>query len=241
MALPVFNREQPGCVYYYTPLSVYCLGAVDEAHKYDSTTFKAHLHAHVWHQGVAKKGASNVASLVMKTLGHREILKEGEIGGELCCIFNNCTGQNKNNTMLKLKVYLTEMKYFKRVKFIFLIKGHTKNAADRLFNLLKWYYRMDNAFTMAQLIQLLDKTNQATIHEAKEDDMKDWESFLDLFYSDFSGKIKKNHIFECSYDENRVGSQLQVNLRESNLNIHPVTKHNAIKRNFLGRNDFSKG
>ena len=50
---------------------------------------------------------------------------------------------------------------------------------------------MDNAFTMAQLIKLLGKTNQATIHEAKEDDMKDWESFLDLFYSDFSGKIKK--------------------------------------------------
>ena len=46
----------------------------------------------------------------------------------------NSPGQNKNNTVLKLAMWLKEMHYFKRVRFVFLIVGHTKNACDRLFN-----------------------------------------------------------------------------------------------------------
>ena len=34
---------------------------------------------------------------------------------------------------------------------------------------------------------------------------------------------------------------MQVDLRKSNLDIHPVTKHNAIKRNFLGRSEYARG
>ena len=52
-------------------------------------------------------------------------------------IFDNCTGQNKNNTVLKLLVYLTEMGYYSKVTFVFLKVGHTKNPGDCLFNLFK--------------------------------------------------------------------------------------------------------
>ncbi len=37
-----------------------------------------------------------------------------EFGKELNIIFDNCFGQNKNNTVLKLVHYLVEMKIFKR-------------------------------------------------------------------------------------------------------------------------------
>ncbi len=32
MELPVYNKEQPGCTYYFSPLSVYNLGVVSHAH-----------------------------------------------------------------------------------------------------------------------------------------------------------------------------------------------------------------
>ncbi len=32
MELPVYNNEQPGCTYYFSPMSVYNLGVVDHAH-----------------------------------------------------------------------------------------------------------------------------------------------------------------------------------------------------------------
>ena len=58
------------------------------------------------------------------------------------------SGQNKNNTVLKLVMWLKEMRYFKRVSFVFLIVGHTKNACDCLFKSLKHEYRKKNIFTM---------------------------------------------------------------------------------------------
>jgi hypothetical protein len=60
--------------------------------------------------------------------------------------FDNCSGQNKNNTVLKLMIWLCEMGYFKCVNFNFLIVGHTKNAADHLFNALQFQYRKENIF-----------------------------------------------------------------------------------------------
>ena len=53
---------------------------------------------------------------------------------------DNCGGQNKNNTVLRMAVFLVEMGYFKEVEVVFLIVRHTKNACDRLFNMLKCVY-----------------------------------------------------------------------------------------------------
>ena len=85
-----------------------------------------HMHVHLFHEGVGKKGANNVASLVVKTLRQLNILRKDSVGGELNIIFDNCWGQNKNNAILKLAAWLTAMNYFKEVNFIFLIVGHTK-------------------------------------------------------------------------------------------------------------------
>ena len=64
MELPSYPKEQPGCTYYYSPLSVYNLGVVNHAHVYNDGRVSANLHAHVYHEGVVKKGATNVTSLM---------------------------------------------------------------------------------------------------------------------------------------------------------------------------------
>ncbi len=75
MELPVYNANQPGCTYYFSPLSVYNLGMVDHAHKCANGKVSEHMHAHVYHEGVGKKGANNVASLVVKTLTRLNLLR----------------------------------------------------------------------------------------------------------------------------------------------------------------------
>mmetsp|Transcript_1593 Transcript_1593/g.3305 ORF Transcript_1593/g.3305 Transcript_1593/m.3305 type:complete len:91 (-) Transcript_1593:413-685(-) len=67
------------------------------------------MDAHVYHEGIGKKGANFVASLFMKTLRERGIIKEGRTGGHLVVSFDNCGGQNKNNTMIMILMYLYEM------------------------------------------------------------------------------------------------------------------------------------
>jgi hypothetical protein len=104
---------------------------------------------------LVKKGGTNVALLIVKTLQDMNILKQSDPGGELNIIFGNFSGQNKNYTVLKLALWLKEMGYFKQVNFVFLIVGHTKNACNCLFNLLKHKYQKRNTFTMDKLIDAL--------------------------------------------------------------------------------------
>jgi hypothetical protein len=136
MELPSYNSEQPSCTYYFSPLTVFNFGVVNQAHAYNDGRVAEHMHAHLYHEGVGKKGANNVASLIIKTLRQLNILCKDSVGGELNIIFDNCLGQNKNNSVLKLAAWLMAMNYFKLVNFTFLIVGHTKNAADCLFNSL---------------------------------------------------------------------------------------------------------
>ena len=122
-------------------------------------------------------------------------MRENESGGELTIIFDNCQGQNKNNTVLELLAYLVKVGYFKQVNFVFLIVGHTKNSADAHFNCLKRMYRKSDIFTFDDLIEKLDQSTKVTVVEAKEKDFNNWDAYLSHFYQDFKRQVKQNHIF----------------------------------------------
>jgi hypothetical protein len=226
MELPVYNKEQPGVTYYFSPLSIYNLGMVNHAHEYANGEVKEHMYAHVYHEGVGKKGANNVASLIVKTLRQLNLLRDDSAGGELNIIFDNCSGQNKNNTVLKLAVWIKAMGYFKSVNFIFLVVGHTKNAADRLFNSLKHEYRKDNIFTMEKLLETLNVSDSVTVVPTAPDDFWDYDGLLNDMYKDISGKVKINHIFSCNSDN---PLSMALDLRKSNLPEHTVDVHNVSK------------
>ena len=55
MEFPFFKEEQAGPTYYLSPPTVNCFGVVNHAHKYPNGEIKAHLHAHVYHEGVRKR------------------------------------------------------------------------------------------------------------------------------------------------------------------------------------------
>ena len=114
-------------------------GMVNHGRRYANEEVGAHLHAHVYHEGVTKKGANDVASLIMTTLKMLNILRNGDPGIKLVIFFDNCWGQNKSNYVLMLLMFLAKAQYFYKVAFVFLVVGHTKNSADHLFNSLKKY------------------------------------------------------------------------------------------------------
>jgi hypothetical protein len=151
-------------------------------------------------------------------------------------IFDNCSGQNKNNTVLKLAMWLKEMHYFKRVNFVFLIVGHTKNACDRLFNSLKHEYRKRNIFTMDELIVALNVSNKITVVPTVASDFLDYNSAFREFYTNLSGLVLNNHIFTCDGDDD----ELIMTVRESDLAEHQIIQHTAVrpKRGFA--NDIDK-
>ncbi len=195
MSLPIFNSQQPGATYYFSPMTVNNLGVVDQAHKYNDGKVGEHMHCHVYTDAVWRKGANNMASLIMKTLRHLNILRDDEHGSELNIVFDNCCGQTKNNTVLRLAAWIAKLGYFLEVNVIFLIVGHTKNAADRLFNSLKVQYQKKNLYTFDQLVEALGKSRTITIHPAVSEDFHDYGDLFDFFYKKLAGQIKQNHIF----------------------------------------------
>ena len=239
MEMPAFNSSQPGETYYFSPLSVYNLGCVDVAHAVEGRA-EEHMYAHVYHTGTAYKGGNSVASLLMKTLRSNGLLREDEAGKELNVIFDNCSGQNKNNMVIRLVPLLVEMGYFERVNFIFLVVGHTKNAADRLFNALKELYRCHNIGTMEKLYPILNNSKKVTVVPAKEEDFFDYGEFLDLFYRDLTGFVKKNHIFSCDIKNCWEDTKMYMDIRQCDLPDASSYRFNINKTRFHRRKEFPK-
>jgi len=189
MELPVYNEEQPGITYYYSVLGMYNLGMVNHAHVYGNGKAIEHMYCRVYHEGVGKKGANNVSSLIVKTLRQLNLLLDDSAGGELNVIFDNCSGQNKNNTVVKLAAWLKAMGFFYTVNSTFLIVGHTKNAADRLFNSLKHEYCKRNILTMEDLVFQLNVSTSVMVIPTSHDDFLDYDTLLKGMYIDLAGKI----------------------------------------------------
>jgi hypothetical protein len=236
MELPYFGHEQPGDTYYFCPLTIYNLGVVDVSHADGD-----HLYCHIYMEGEGKKGGNNVSSLLLKTLRLLNFMQEGgNQGKELNVVFDNCGGQNKNNFVLLLVPYLVEMGYFKSVNFIFLVVGHTKNAADRLFNLLKMIYRRSNVQTFGSLLGVCGKSPHVTPIAVVDGDFQDYSIFLLEFYNTIKD-IREQHIFSCSVQSD--GSiynplkQLLLTVRKSDLDEHVAVSKNCIKKTFPSMND----
>ena len=68
MEILVFNDKQQGPTYYFSPVVVYNLGVVHHAHMYNNGTIGKHIYAYVYNEALGKKGANNVASLIVKML-----------------------------------------------------------------------------------------------------------------------------------------------------------------------------
>ena len=137
--IPSFLKDQPGAVYFFVPLNVYCLGIID------CNSIKDYFYAYMYLEAEGGRSGNEVVTLIMKYLSDKGY-SDGTTQFNLFIIMDNCSNQNKNNYVLHLPTYLTMNKKFEKVQIIFLIAGHTKNTADRLFNLMRLDYRKEMSF-----------------------------------------------------------------------------------------------
>lgn len=188
LGLPHFGTEQPGDIYYFSPLSVFIFGITDV-----SCTPEV-LHACGYTEDQGLKGGNNVASLIMHTLQHLGWLRGG--GKKLSIVMDNCAGQNKNNSVLRLALLLVELQFFKTVEFIFYVRGHTKNVCDRMFNLLKKRFTPAQVYSVDQLILLLNAEHNVNYNQVTSDVFYNYSTLLSMFYKNMeAGTVKKYHQF----------------------------------------------
>jgi hypothetical protein len=137
---------------------------------------------------------------------------------------DNCGGQNKNRYVLHLATLFVELDYYLQVNIIFLVAGHTKNAADRLFNLLKQVYRKQQVYSMEQMVSILDSNEYVSCTKVGVDDFCNYGEFEDSVYkhspltgntknTNFSTRVAKRRVY-CMQKSNTSEEAHRMDLRK---------------------------
>ena len=93
-------------------------------------------------------------------------------------------------------MWLVEIKLFPRVRLFFLVKRHTKNAADRMFNLLKMNYHKKDIYTYEQLHATLDMNQYVDVFKMRSCNFHDHRRWQDTVYKNpAGGEFKRTHVF----------------------------------------------
>ena len=90
--------------------------------------------------------------------------------------------------------YLVKLRVCRIARAIFLVKGHTKNGCDRMFNLMKYDYRKVNCYTPTELLELVNRHPQVHAVAMKEEEFLNWDALENKMIAKMDS-VKKNHIF----------------------------------------------
>lgn len=113
---------------------------------------------------------------------------------------DNCSGQNKNHTLVRMMMSLCETKKFDDIELRYPVRGHSFMPNDRDFGIIRRKLRKEERYyTIDEVIDLIKtsskKSNKFSIVEMKFDDFVDHASWWPDFY-------KKTCLSNDSYGKN---------------------------------------
>eukprot|EP00835_Amoeboradix_gromovi_P006005 NODE_636_length_5742_cov_0.129364.p1 type:complete len:572 gc:universal NODE_636_length_5742_cov_0.129364:942-2657(+) len=182
LSLPQLH-DQPSDLYFMSLLNINLFGIHNETHHRQMN--------YIYREDQGKKASNNVATLLLDYIYC--LPKEQRLN--LILHADNCVGQNKNNTILKLLSWLCLLGKCNTIEFKFMMKGHTKFSPDSCFGHIKKKFARENVYTLNQLKSVVETssvTNECKIFPGHR--FKDYRSKLDLIFEDISG-IAKYHVF----------------------------------------------
>eukprot|EP00835_Amoeboradix_gromovi_P005377 NODE_499_length_7667_cov_0.356897.p3 type:complete len:223 gc:universal NODE_499_length_7667_cov_0.356897:441-1109(+) len=146
---------------------------------------------YVYREDQGRKASNNVATLLLDYIYC--LPKEQRMN--LILHADNCVGQNKNNTIIKLLSWTCLLRKCNTIEFKFMMKGHTKFSPDSGFGHIKKKFARENIFNLDQIKSIIETssvTNECKTFPSHR--FKDYRTKLDLVFADISG-IAKYHMF----------------------------------------------
>ncbi|EGZ25716.1 hypothetical protein PHYSODRAFT_247836 [Phytophthora sojae] len=145
----------PSQWYFCSLLSVSCFGIYYE-------NDGAHTN-YIYDENTSSKGSDQINSMLAHFI-ETKLVPSGKT--KLTVYTDNCSGQNKNNYVIKFLLTLVDMGIFEHVDFKFFVKGHTKNSCDRAFGHIRKHLASAECWTMQHVIDAVDaaSANSVTVH-----------------------------------------------------------------------------
>lgn len=182
-------------IFYYRQLTVntFCV--------YNMKTGRAQFY--LYHEGVAKKGPNEVASFLIDYI--KDYVPQSV--QELHIFSDNCPGQNKNHTLARVLLALTDSGRFKKIKQFFPLRGHSYLPCDRKFSVIKRPIRKcERIYTPYELCSLICGASnvQNTVKMVETSDIIDYKNWWSAFY-------KKNvHAIETTGSDYKNRQQFNI-------------------------------
>ena len=195
------SPQSVGKGYFLANRKIELFGIVNEGERVQHTYIIDESH----HAG---KGANAVISMLHDYLQHKRPVDT------LILFCDNTVGQNKNNAMLHYLAWRIDMGLNKEISLNFLLVGHTKFAPDRMFGLIKLYYRRCIIDTFQQFIECVAAASPSghvlavpTMFPNKRSPnviWNEWTTFLKAFYQPCK-KLTTYHHFLFTSERTDVG------------------------------------
>ena len=105
---------------------------------------------------------------------------------ELHLFSDNCSAQNKNQTLCRFLLYLTDSGRFKTIHHFFPVRGHSFLPCDRDFGIIKRKLRkQDRLFTVHEITEEILKSSRPgkfIVKEVSATEILDFKSWWNAYY-----------------------------------------------------------
>ncbi|XP_077076123.1 uncharacterized protein LOC143729024 [Siphateles boraxobius] len=190
------NPMQPGPIFFKTPRKCAVFGVVTEG-------LPQMVIFLLDEASITGKGANCVISLLdyfFENYGVKET--------HLHLHADNCSGQNKNNSLVQYLLWCVVTGKHQRITLSFMVAGHTKFAPNSMFGLFKRKYRNSKVDCLADIVNVVRQASPSgvLIPQLCGDEMGNvivpmygWNSYLLQFFKKLPS-IKPIHHIECRRD-----------------------------------------
>lgn len=141
LSLPALTHTQ---MYYLRQMSFYNLGI----HLADN----GNVFLNLWHEAMSGRGANEIASCLLLAIEGGNITRNKK---KLIVWSDNCSGQNKNQMLIFLWLYLISKGILEEVHQKFLVVGHSYLSCDRDFALIEKKKRKAKCEVSLDLVKIM--------------------------------------------------------------------------------------
>ena len=211
------NHAQQVGPYFKVPYRVQLFGVCDEAQPQQINYLFGERDT-IGENGTKCHGPNCVVSML-----HHLFNTHGN-GEEACYLHgDNCSGQNKNKTVLAYLAWRCIVGLHRQITFSFMITGHTRCLVDGCFGLVKQKYRRSDSDTMDHLVRVVNESascNYAQVYRASDGGSnwkwRNWDLFL---AKHFKGICKLHHFRFSSTEPDIVYVKESIHDTEVPMNI----------------------
>ncbi|OWZ12642.1 hypothetical protein PHMEG_00014161 [Phytophthora megakarya] len=123
---------------------------------------------YIYDESVSGKGSEQINSMLQHFI-NTVLVPAGK--KRLIVYADNCSGQNKNNYVIKFLLAQAHMEVFERVDYKFFVKGHTKNSCDCGFGHIRKHLARTDCWTLNHVVNEVKNaaSSNVTVHISRED------------------------------------------------------------------------